>query len=314
MNPDRRTEVLVGLFLFVGLAFVGALIVTFGSAKQQMRHAYEITVEFPKADGLIRNSPVMLAGAPIGVVAEPPELVKHSLHAQVKLKIRNDVQIPRAATFHVGSSSLLGDKYVEIAVPAQFDPDDALPPGSHAIGARPGGGFEQLTDRGSAVMTQVETELKQLELLTATLHEKLLSEKNLQNLQETFGNLKDTTENLKTATQNANAVIKKAEAAVDSTNGVMKNAEAASTDLRGAIGEARKTADAATKTIDSAQILLKKISEGDGALGALINDRKMADDLKSLVSNLRHSGILFYRDRQMTPVLPKTPSPVPQKR
>jgi hypothetical protein len=49
--------------------------------------------------------------------------------------------------------------------------------------------------------------------------------------------------------------------------------------------------------VESTAALAKKAGQGDGALGVLINDKKMADDLKALAANLRKSGVLFYKDR-----------------
>ena len=77
-------------------------------------------------------------------------------------------------------------------------------------------------------------------------------------------------------------------------------------------------ADTATKTVDSAKGLITKVSSGEGTVGALISDRQMAADLRALVTNLRRSGVLFYKDRPApaTPVAAATPIPAqaPRKR
>jgi phospholipid/cholesterol/gamma-HCH transport system substrate-binding protein len=307
MTGERKgPEVLVGLFLFVGLAVIAGMILLFGSKGQQMGRGYDISVELPNADGLIRNSLVMLAGAPIGQVATPPALIGKSFHVLVKLRIREDVRIPRQASFLVSSSGLMGDKFVNVVVPEKADLDDMIAPGERLVGGAQAVGFEELANKGGIVMDQLNSEIKQIETMTQTLNEKLLSDANMKNLQDTFANLKTTTESLKATSDEFRTVIEKAGTAVDSAKSVMKTADGAATDLRGAIGEARKTADAATKTIEVAQGLLHRAAAGDGTLGALISDRKMADDLKALVANLRHSGIVFYRDR---PVSPEPASP-----
>lgn len=146
-------------------------------------------------------------------------------------------------------------------------------------------------------MDQVGDELKRIQLMTDSLNQKLLSESNLQNLNATFANLKVVTENLKSTSENLNGVIKKAGETVDQAGGVMKTANDAANDLKGAIGDVRKTAETATKTVDAAHGLVRKVSEGEGTLGVLVNDKKMGEDLKALVANLRRSGVLFYKDR-----------------
>ncbi len=303
--PRKNTEVLVGLFLFVGFCFVGAMTVIFGTKGQQMRHTYEVDVEFPSADGIIRNSDVMLSGAPIGRVAETPALVADSFHVRVKLKIREDVKIPKAASFTIASSGLLGDKYIHVSLPGEFDPRDVVRPGSTVAGKATGGGIEELTNKGGDVMDELSAELKEINSVTTGLNDKLLSTKNLTNLEETFANLKASTESLKTTSRDMDEVIKKAGETVDSAKTVMMTANGAAGDLRAAVGDVRKAALAATKTIDSAHELFTKAADGSGTLGTLINDRKMAEDLRSLIANLRHSGVLFYRDR--APAAPPQP-------
>jgi len=315
MNAKRENvELFVGLFLLIGFGFVAGMIIIFGSKGSQARDSYDLTVEFPNADGVIRNAQVMLSGAPIGQVNGPPVLVGTSYRVQMDLKIMNRVRIPRSAAFSISSTGRMGDKFVNVVVPAKFDPADFLAPGERVNGLVRGTGFEELTDKGAVIMEQLDAELKQIDTLTATLNQKLLSDQNMANLQETFTNLKATSDGLKAASQNINAVVEKAGATVDTAKSVMKTADGAASDLRLAIADTRKTVDAATKTIDAAKTLLKKASDGDGTLGTLINDRKMADDLKSLVANLRKSGVLFYKDRAANPAPALPPSPPPRHR
>ncbi len=298
MSGDRKgVEILVGLFLFAGLACIAVMIMTFGSKGRQMRNGYEITVEMPNAEGLIRNSLVMLAGAPIGQVSEPPALIGKSFHVAVKLRIQENVHIPRVASFNIGSSGLMGDKFVNVAVPEDFDPQDVIQPGEQLMGISHGGGFEELTNKGGVVMDQLSAELKRVDAILASLDAKLLSETNLKNLEETLANLKGTTEGLRESSQDLHTVLTKTNATMDTIHVAVSNADTAAQELQGALAEMHKAAESATKTIDTARGLFKKASDGDGTLGTLISDRKMAEDLKALVANLRRSGVLFYKDR-----------------
>ncbi len=305
MSENKNVELLVGLFLFIGLCFIAGMIVVFGSKGSQIRNSYEITVEFPNAEGLIKNSSVLLGGASIGQVADNPNL-KNSYQVDVPLKILNGVQIPHGATFSVSSSGLMGDKFVNVIVPPKFDSGDNIKPGELVHGTSHGGGFEELTDKGSEVMAQLNAELKQIDTMTTTLNKKLLSDENMSNIRETVANLKTTSENLNAATKKLGTLADKADGTIDTAGNAMKTAETtmktangAAGDLRLAIADVRKTVGEATKTIDSAGVLVKKATDGEGTLGMLINDRKMADDLRSLVANLRRSGVLFYKDRPL---------------
>ncbi len=95
MSTERKNvEVFVGLFLLIGFSFIAVMVVTFGRVGQSFRSFYEITVQFPNASGLVKDSDVLLSGARIGHVAEPPRLVGKSYAVAVKLSIREDIKIP----------------------------------------------------------------------------------------------------------------------------------------------------------------------------------------------------------------------------
>jgi len=301
MNERKNVELFVGLFLFMGFCVIAGMIVIFGSKGSKVRNSYDLVVEFPNAEGLIRNSMVMLSGATIGQVSEPPKLASKSYQVEVDLKILNGVRIPRGSSFIVESSGLMGDKFVNVVVPPKYDPEQILNAGERVTGASHGGGFEELTDKGSVVMDQLTVELKQIDAITTTLNQQLLNEQNLANIRDTFANLKTTTESLKAVTQKLDVAADKAGGTLDAAKATINTAGETAGDLRLAVDDVRKTLASATKAVDSAKMLFSKASSGDGTLGMLINDRKTAEDLKSLIANLRRSGVLFYKDRPAAP-------------
>ena len=274
-----RTELLVGLFLFIGLAILGALVITFGRLGQGLVSPYELTVLFPNANGLTTGADVLLSGAKIGFVTAQPQLVGDSYRVAVRVKVQGDVRIPRKSKFMVGSSSLLGDKFVDVVPLNEIDASDFWQPGEIIEGAR-AGGFDELAVRGSAVMDELNVSLKQIQTLTSNLNQNLLNDTALQNLQQTFENLKDTTAAFKKASQSIDGVVTKADRVLNAAEGTVK------------------TLDSAGKEI---QKLSKNAAEGKGALSVLVNDRDTGENLRALISNLRRSGVLFYKDRPLPP-------------
>src|SRR5215470_4362557 len=109
---ERGLEFKVGIFVFVGLAMVGALVVQFGRLGEGFKTYYPLTVRFTDASGLLKGSDVLLAGAKIGNVAGGPHLVATGQGVAVPLRIYDYVKIPTDSKFTVGSSGLLGDRFV----------------------------------------------------------------------------------------------------------------------------------------------------------------------------------------------------------
>jgi hypothetical protein len=94
-----------------------------------------------------------------------------------------------------------------------------------------------------------------------------------------------------------------------SAKSTMKTAEEAAADLKKALADFKRTADSTTKAVESARTLFDKANNGQGALGLLLSDRETADNLRALISNMRRSGPVFYKDREPARVPAATPSP-----
>ena len=116
---EKRTELLVGIFLFIGLVLLGGIIVQFGGFRDRLRETARFELVFTDASGLVRGAEVRLGGAKIGRVADNPQLNDRANGVIVPVDIFTDFQIPADSAFGIGTSGLLGDKYVDIRPPAE---------------------------------------------------------------------------------------------------------------------------------------------------------------------------------------------------
>ncbi len=302
-TEKKNVEVFVGLFLLMGFSAIAIMVVVFGRVGQSLQKTYPITVIFPNASGLVKGSDVLLAGAQIGTVTEAPQLAGSSYAVKVRLNIREEVKIPRMSTFLVGSSGLMGDRYVDVIPQPNFNPDDVTRPNEIIQGTR-ASGLDDLTASGDVVMKQLNTTVLEIQKMAVNLNEKLFEEKNLANLQETLANLKATSASFSEGSKQLAPIMASAQAAVDSAKGTMKTTDAAAADLRLAIADVRKAAESVNTTVDSAKglietgkALVKKAGDGNGPIGTLLSDKAASENLKSFLYNLRRSGPLFYKDR-----------------
>lgn len=316
MSTERKgVEFFVGLFLFIGFGVVAALVVTFGRAGQALETYYPVRVRFPNASGLVKGSDVLLSGARIGVASKAPALVGDKYEVEVELNIRESVHVPRMATFQIRSNGMLGDSYIDVVVPPNFDPTDFAQPGELIAGQRTGG-LDELTSKGSQMMDTLNTEilrklsaeLDEIHVATKSINEELLNKKNLGNLEDTLANLKSATQDFSKASKDLDLVVMKTQEAVDSAKSTLKTVDGAAGDLRLGIGDFRKVADSASK-------LLGKANAGEGALGLLLADKQTAENLRALVANMRRSGVLFYKDRPLSSTEAAPPAtPAPKRR
>src|SRR5947209_10603641 len=263
---ERGLEFKVGTFVFVGLAMLGALVVQFGRLGEGFKTYYALTVRFTDASGLLKGSDVLLAGAKIGKVSGGPRMVREGQGVDVPLKIYDYIKVPEGSKFTVGSSGLLGDRFVNVTMPAG-QPKAFLAPNTYINGARETG-IDDLTREGGALVNGLRTTVQKL-------NQDTLSSQNMENL-------KSSMEHLNQATGALAESSKKLDGVVDQADSTMASAKKAADNLQNAIGDARTA--------------LRSATQGKGLVATLLNDQQLATDLHALITNLRTHGVLFYRD------------------
>jgi len=263
-------EFKVGIFVFVGLAMLGALLVQFGRLGEGFKTYYPLTVRFTNASGLLKGSDVLLAGARIGKVAGGPRLVREGDGVAVPLKIYDYVKVPEGTKFTVGSSGLLGDRFV-VVTPPPGQPKAYLPPNAYINGTRETG-IDDLTQQGGALVGDLRTTVQKL-------NQETLSAQNMENL-------KSSMEHLNQATSALAESSKKLDGVIEQTDSTMASAKKAVDSLQDAIADTRT--------------MLRSATQGKGLVATLLNNQQLSDDLHALITNLRAHGVLFYRDTAAT--------------
>jgi phospholipid/cholesterol/gamma-HCH transport system substrate-binding protein len=280
VQSEKTLELKVGAFVLAGLAVLAALVVQFGRVGEGFKTYYGLTVRFPDASGLLKGSDVLLAGAKIGRVSGGPRLVPSGEGVEVPLRIFDYVKIPIESKFTVGSSGLLGDRFVNVSMPPG-QPENYIARESVIEGTRETG-LDDLTREGGFLVNDLRNAVQNVNTTVSRLNTETLSEANMANLKASVENLNTATTALAQSSQKIDGVIEKA-------GGTMDSAKKAADDVQVAIADARKTIQAATEVIQQA-------TSGKGAFAALLTNQDLAKDLRALVSNLRAHGVLFYRD------------------
>jgi ABC-type transporter Mla subunit MlaD len=308
-NESRGAEWKVGLFIAIGIAIISFMAVKFGKLGTGLQKFYNVQAEFPDASGLLKGGEVRMAGARIGFAEEAPELIEGRYAVTVPLRIRDGVKIPKNAKFTIDTSGLMGDAYVAVTLPKDPDPQ-VLGEGSQIVGSRVEG-LSDLTAKGGDVMIELKKRLQELEDPIKDVRDRLLSDVNLGNLQQSFSNIRDFTDSLKKTGKDLDDVVTKAKAAgtdlseamatakaaMGKVDGVVAKVDTAAAELKPAIAGLNTTLGGVEKAVASLRLLLNKANQGQGALGVLLTDRETAENLKSFIRNIKTRGILWYKDK-----------------
>ncbi len=297
-EQDRGLELKVGIFVAVGLVILAALVVQFGRLGEGFKKYYGLTIHFADASGLLKSSDVLMGGAKVGQVAGAPRLVKVGRGVEVPLKIYDFVKIPTGSSITVGSSGLLGDRFVAI-FPPTTQPTGYIAPGARVEGAREKG-LDDITKEGGALIKDLRGTVAKIDTAVSRLNEQALSQVNMDHLKETFDNLSKTSAALAESSKKIDGVIEKAD-------GTMGSAKEAADKVQLAVADARKTIQSAGRVIDEA-------TSGDGLVPMLLTNEEVANNLRALISNLRRHGVLFYRDSAAKISPPPENTPPPRRR
>lgn len=323
-ESKAKTELWVGVFVFIGLALLGGLIVQFGRFSDRMRGKYQLTVVFEDAAGLIKGSEIRMGGARIGKVAEQPELNSET-KVQVIMNVDDAIKIPENSMIQIASATLLGDKMIVITPPEPGQRTGRyLQDGSVLIGGGPSGldaiqnnaeavsrDARRLMQEAEATFLKLDSAVDDIRTATAGLNTTLnkintaiLSEDNLKHVDGILGNLDTATADWAKASakldptvtdaRDAIQAIKKAAETADAT---LANADARIDQIEPALRDVPKAVASISRAADKAGQALDRVESGEGLLGTLAYDREVSDDAKAFVRNLKQQGILRYRDK-----------------
>ena len=119
----KTSEVIVGLFVLVGIACLGYLAIKLGKLEVLNDSGYTVYADFPTVAGLKRGDPVEIAGVKVGRV-ESMGLADD--RARLVLRIDDGVKLQEDVIASVRARGLIGDKFVLVSPGAS---DKIIPPG-----------------------------------------------------------------------------------------------------------------------------------------------------------------------------------------
>jgi phospholipid/cholesterol/gamma-HCH transport system substrate-binding protein len=293
---ERLTQLRVGFFVAIGLLAIGLMVVYFGRFGESFHGHYRIRVEYPNASGIFKGASVLLAGAKIGTVEHNPVILPNMDGVYVTLKIYKEVSIPSAAQFTIGSSGLLGDRFVQIVLGKDAKSSPPLQADA-VVKGKSESGFSEVTEHAGVLLADIQEAVGNINKVAQKLNNDVFKEATIANLDTTLSNLKESSSSFVEASKKVDGVVKKAEGAIETGRETFASAKETFASAKETFASAKVAADELKKTMVDIRSVVQQARQGRGALSVLLSDREMAENLKALVANLRRHGILWYRDR-----------------
>ncbi len=122
---QSHLQILVGIFVLLGIAAVSYLAIKLGSGALIHGDTYLVEARFANSGGLHPGSSVLVAGVPIGRV-DAVKMDTTDYSAIATLRISTQLRLPTDSMASIKTSGLIGNKYV------------ALSPGADEVFLAPG--------------------------------------------------------------------------------------------------------------------------------------------------------------------------------
>jgi len=193
-------ELKVGIFVFVALAALAALV--FKAGDFYLKPGYTIRIVFNFVSGVDKGTPVRLAGVSVGEIKEVHIIrdVEGATQVEMTAWIMKGAFIEEDAEARINSLGLLGEKYVEI-IPGTGG-NKTLSDGGTLNGKSPVG-MDKFTESGNRLISKMEYTFD-------NVNEVVADSKFKTSLKNTFGNAEGVTENLREASDDLKDTLKSA--------------------------------------------------------------------------------------------------------
>ena len=279
-------ETKVGILTIVALTL---LIVGFNFLKgknvfNKEKHLYAV---FSDLGSLRKSNEVKMEGLPVGVIYDYTEIDKNLSGIIVTITMKRDVNIPKDSKATI-ESELLGNTYMNVA---QGQSTEFLKDGDTIVTDRASSFLGDVKAQITPTLTSVRGAIDSLKIVLGGLN-RLFDKDTKGNLSEIIRNLKQTTGSLNrlldaesgalaATLNNANSItgnLKKNNDSITATISSIKRAADKFSNL-----EVQPTLDTLQATIGELKTVLSKFNTNEGTLGLLMKDRKLYDQLNSLL-------------------------------
>ncbi|RMH37263.1 MAG: MCE family protein [Deltaproteobacteria bacterium] len=271
--------------------------------------SYALAAQFRDASGLPIGSRVVIAGLPVGEIAE---LQIQGRYARVVMKLRDDLRdkVYDNAVAMKKSSSLLGDYYIEIdpGTPTSIDPAGdrrthaPLPDGAEIERVVEATSPDALMRRIEQSMPKVDEVLVSVRDLSedvralvngpiASMANRLdrLVQEQARTVESILARTDDALARIQDITRDIRAITRDADDKVDR---ILAETEQLVTRTREEIEQTgasvREKLDLVDEFLDRSTSIATKIDEDKGTLGRLVNDSTLADNLEDITGDAKN--------------------------
>ncbi len=272
---EPKHQLGVGLFLLLGLVVFSIMVFMIGKDKGMLTRSHDIYTQYSDIRGLKRGAPVELSGIHVGYV-KTLSFVEGDDGTYVLLRMnvisKYFPMIREDSTVTITTKGVLGDKYVQISVGTRESAP--VKPGGFVKALEETSLIEQISS-GTGIVKRIDNVLASVEDILDQVGGESRIARVLANIEDASKHINIVAERMTHSDSAWGSVISRNKNSP--LNKAFRNIDTSSVHLKG---------------------ILKKVDEGEGTVGALINDPTLFEDLKVLFGGAKRNALLKFMVRE----------------
>jgi phospholipid/cholesterol/gamma-HCH transport system substrate-binding protein len=298
-SSQTRRDVIVGIFVVVGLAALGWMIFKFGdlpTAVSRMK-SFQVLVQFPTAPGVQKDTPVRFCGYQIGRVTQviAPRIIAdlntgreyHQTKAVLSID-KSYTDIPSNVQAKLMTRGL-GSSYIELKIDPNAAPVALPDPNGASTYVLKQGVLLQGSTGLTSEFFPEESQKKLSNLVEGigtfidNANDIIGNPNNKRNVQETLAHMSEATASVTVAMKRATEVMDNAEKTLDefrtlATTGTttLQNVDSKAEQL---VASLVNTSGEISKATSQLRLAMEKINQGQGTAGRLVTDARLYEKL-----------------------------------
>ena len=298
MPKTKKTYILYGLFGIV-IIFIAYWGFNFLKGTSIFNKTYDYYVYYDRVEGLNTSSTVTVNGFKVGQVAGIELLPKDNQRLKVTIQITNEFLLPDSTVARIYSMDLLGSKAVELKFGSSTN--NYHKPGDVLIGEVEQSLMDQVSVQMLPIKHQAEKLMGEISNVIEIISS-LFTEQTRDDIEKSFSSIRNTLAHIEHAsyefdtmlineTTKISKIISNIEFITRSlrdndeqiSNFINNISDFSDTLLTLNISETIFEAHSILAKVDS---IVERVEKGEGSLGQLLNDNKLAAELESSAESL----------------------------
>ena len=296
-STGNRRAVIVGIFVFLGVAIFIITVLTLGSQKKTFGNFVKVKSFFENVNGLQKGNNIWFSGIKVGTIQEINLIANNKVEVNMNIEEKSAQFIRKDARAKLSTDGLIGNKIIEIyggtVQSPQIETGDVLANDTLLSTDAMMKTLSENNDNLLAITTNFKMISNKIAEGKGSIGKLLTSDELADNLNNTILTVKNASQNLERLSANVTAYTSRLNDQGTLANDLVTDTIVFSK-LRTTVSSLQDVANKSKEVIDTLQtagnILNKGLQNKNAPAGMLLGDEKTAAGLKTTLENLQSAS------------------------